>query len=200
VRRVDTASVQTQALPLTKPWPAAEQAAFEVFYREQYRRLVKFAVYLGASMHDAEDAVADTMADAFRRWSEISDPAAWARQAVKNHVVKGKTRGLTRLRDRLREQGECREEGREDARLTVWEDQQWVTQLLSSLPPAQREVMALIVDELTPIEIAAVLGRDPATIRQRLHAARQRLISEVRQERRAAASTLATPAPRRERP
>lgn len=198
MRQGDAASVQGGTLPRAEPQSGPERMVFEAFYLKEYRRLVKFALYLNASRHDAEDAVGDAMADAFRRWAEISDPAAWARQAVKNYVIKSKTRGLTRVRERLRERGEGRDESREDARLTVWEDREWVVQLLGSLPSAQREVMALVVDELTPTEIATVLGRDPATIRKRLQAARQRLRSELPRGRQAVAPAATMPASRGE--
>ncbi len=48
-------------------------------------------------------------------------------------------------------------------------------ELLEQLPPAQREVMACIVDDLRPAEIAELLGKNPAAVRQNLSAARRRL-------------------------
>ncbi len=59
--------------------------------------------------------------------------------------------------------------------MTVWEDGQYVTQLLESLPHAQREAMALAVDEFSPIEISLLLGTSDDAVRQRLHVARKRL-------------------------
>jgi DNA-directed RNA polymerase specialized sigma24 family protein len=61
----------------------------------------------------------------------------------------------------------------------VWEDQEWVVQVLSSLPAGQRAVMALVVDGFTPAEIAVRLGRSPAAVRQCLMAARRRLRETV---------------------
>jgi RNA polymerase sigma factor (sigma-70 family) len=75
------------------------------------------------------------------------------------------------------------EEGSIDRMLTVWEDRQWVTQLLNGLPPAQREAMALIVDEYSPTEIAQLLGASPEAVRQRLYVARQRLENEINHAR-----------------
>jgi DNA-directed RNA polymerase specialized sigma24 family protein len=48
-------------------------------------------------------------------------------------------------------------------------------QLLDSLAPAQREVMALAIDEFTPAEIARLLGKTAVAARQNLHVARTRL-------------------------
>jgi RNA polymerase sigma factor (sigma-70 family) len=47
--------------------------------------------------------------------------------------------------------------------------------MLSALPPAQREVFELILAELDAKEIADLLGKTPATIRQNLAHARRRL-------------------------
>jgi DNA-directed RNA polymerase specialized sigma24 family protein len=54
--------------------------------------------------------------------------------------------------------------------------------MLNSLPAGQRSVMACIVDGFTPTEIAALLGRSPAAIRQSLHDARERLIETLQRE------------------
>jgi DNA-directed RNA polymerase specialized sigma24 family protein len=59
----------------------------------------------------------------------------------------------------------------------VWEQQEWVTMLLKSLPCAQREVLACAFDSFTPREIARLLGRTDAAVRQNLYAARKRLAS-----------------------
>lgn len=48
-------------------------------------------------------------------------------------------------------------------------------QILSSLPPAQREVLALVVDGFTPVEIARMLGGTAVAVRQNLRAARVKL-------------------------
>ena len=57
----------------------------------------------------------------------------------------------------------------------VWEEWQWVKQMLSTLPPAQREVVELILAEMDASEIADLLGKTPAAIRQNLAHARKRL-------------------------
>ena len=50
------------------------------------------------------------------------------------------------------------QEGAEDSQLTAWEDEEWVAHVLSALPPAQRQVMELIVKGLDRDEIAETLG------------------------------------------
>lgn len=173
----ETENVAAQAVASTPALlrAAGELAAFEAFYRQNYRLLVKIAMYVGAAGDDAEDAADEAMTEVFRRWAEIRNPLAYARRAVVTHFLKGRERGLSRVRSRLRERGEGRQEGREDPGLIVWEDEQWVSQLLRSLPSTQQEVMALVVDEFSPTEIAALVGRNPSAIRQNLAAARRRL-------------------------
>ena len=51
--------------------------------------------------------------------------------------------------------------------------------MLSTLPPAQREVFELVLAELDAKEIADLLGKTPATIRQNLAHARRRLKAKL---------------------
>jgi RNA polymerase sigma factor (sigma-70 family) len=155
------------------PGPAAP-LGFEDFFRSAYRKLVACVMYLGATKDEAEDAVAASMTEVLRRWEEIGDPLAYARTATRSNFIKEKTRS-DRLIRRLIERGEiaC---GYQDAGLTVWEDGQWVKQLLDSLPQAQREAITGFMDEYSHVEIARLLGKDPAAVRQNFRAARRRLM------------------------
>ncbi len=155
---------------------------FADFFREHYRDLLKVAMYAGATMHEADEATAAVMKEILRRWDEVDDPLAYARRAVVSNFVKEKTRGLDRVRRRQVERGAGTVAGREDRSLTVWEDREWVMQMLRSLPPGQRDVMAFIVDGFTSTEIAALLGRSPDAVRQSLCGARQRLKEALQQE------------------
>jgi RNA polymerase sigma factor (sigma-70 family) len=164
---------------------AAEQsdkAGFADFYQTNYRELIKTAMYAGATRQEAEDVVSITMENVLQRWAEIDHPRGYARRAVISNLVKEKTRGLRRVRQRQAEHGLGSREKSEDAGLTVWEDRQWVRQVLDSLPDAQREVMALIFDGFAPSEVAALLDKTPGAVRQNLCAARQRLRVTLREE------------------
>jgi DNA-directed RNA polymerase specialized sigma24 family protein len=59
--------------------------------------------------------------------------------------------------------------------MTIWENWQWVNQLLSSLPPAQREVLTYVVKGFKPAEVAILLGKTPASVRKNLQLAVERL-------------------------
>lgn len=154
-------------------------AGFERFFRENYRQLCRFAQYLGFTESQADEAVAAAMREMLRRWAEIKDPTAYARRAVVHNAIKAKERGdlgnLDRIRDRMVERRTAPPEAGEDPDMVAWENEQWVIQLLESLSPAQREVVEHVVNGFTPTEIAELLGKSPAAIRQRLHAARERL-------------------------
>jgi RNA polymerase sigma-70 factor (ECF subfamily) len=148
---------------------------FPTFFRSAYRELLKTAMYTGATKHEADEATAAAMREVLRRWGELNDPLAYARRAVVSNFIKENTRNLDRIRRRQVEQHAGTAEGRTDLNLTVWEDREWVLQMLRSLPPGQRAVMAFVVDGFTPTETSTLLGRSPAAIRQSLHDARVRL-------------------------
>lgn len=157
--------------------PTGVPPGFENFFRSAYRKLVAGVMYLGASKEEAEDAVAASMAEVLRRWAQISDPLAYARRATLSNFIKEKTR-TARLISHLIERGEVVCEY-QDAGLTVWEDSQWVKQLLDSLPPAQRDAMAGFMDDYSHAQVAELLGKHPAAVRQNFRAARQRLMDAL---------------------
>jgi RNA polymerase sigma factor (sigma-70 family) len=149
--------------------------AFGEFFRNAYQPLVRDVIFAGATPEEAEDAVAAAMVEVLKRWDEIGHPRAYARQAAINKMYQSRQRGLGRLRERLIERGDVLAEGGLDPGLLVWEQQEWVTLLLKSLPQAQREVLACMVDMFTPPEIAGLLGKTEAAVRQNLCAARKKL-------------------------
>jgi RNA polymerase sigma factor (sigma-70 family) len=147
---------------------------FEDFYRGDYRLLLKVALVAGASWDQAQDAVDQAMEDVLRRWPAIEHPRAYARRAVLSHVVKQKKRDQERLPRMLRG-GHLVAEACEDQDLTVWEDAEWVSQTLKSLPSTQREIMEYVVEGLSTTEISELLGKTPAAVRKNVQLARQKL-------------------------
>lgn len=150
---------------------------FDDFYRDSFKSLMKTVMYAGATRHEAEDAVQDAMQELHRRWPEIEHPHAYARRAVRSSFLKIRDGERLRRRKEQAAAGDC-ENGTEngDQDLTIWEDQQWVRQLLDSLPPRQREVMKFVCEGYKPKEIAQILGKTPNAVRQNLHAVRRRLM------------------------
>ena len=152
-------------------------SAFEEFYRSAYRPLLRDVIFAGGKLHEAEDAVSAAMADVLQKWGTIQNPPGYARRAAIRNLIKEKQRGQQRLRERLRQRGDVPREHDLDPGLTAWEQTEWVRRLLESLPSAQREILACIIDEFTTREIAQLLGKTEAAVRQNLCAARKNLAS-----------------------
>jgi RNA polymerase sigma factor (sigma-70 family) len=157
----------------TRP-PAPE--GFEEFFRTSFRELVRTAMIAGARLEEAKDAAAKTLAEMLPAWPVPGYPLAYARRAVVNNFIKDKTRGNSRVAQRLIDRGHVpHQEGAEDGRLTAWEDDQWVADVLSVLPPTQREVLELIAEGFSREEIAEALGKSKEAVRRNLCDARGRL-------------------------
>jgi RNA polymerase sigma factor (sigma-70 family) len=146
---------------------------FEVFYCAYYQRLLNILIFLAAGDVDlAKDAVAEAMTVAYEKWDSINNPPAYVRQVAINWMIKERRRARRAIPTPPDEIGEKPDD---ITGQTIWADRSWVIGLLEQLPPAQREVMACIVDEYKPAEIADLLGKTPAAVRQNLSAARRRL-------------------------
>jgi RNA polymerase sigma factor (sigma-70 family) len=152
---------------------------FEELFRDAYQALLRDAIFAGGDLHEAEDAVSAALEEVLRRWDRIDNPRAYARRATISLLIKNKERGQQRIRDRIVQRGEYPTEHDLDPGLTVWEEQEWVMQLLESLPAAQREVLACMVDMFPRKEIAQLLGKTDAAVRQNLCAARKSLVSHL---------------------
>lgn len=150
---------------------------FEELFRDAYPALLRDAIFAGGNAHEAEDAVSAALEEVFRRWDQIENPRAYARKATISILIKNKERGQQRIRERIIQRGDYPAGRDTDPGLTVWEEQEWVMQLLESLPPAQREVLACMVDMFPRKEIAELLGKTDAAVRQNLFAARKGLLS-----------------------
>jgi RNA polymerase sigma factor (sigma-70 family) len=164
-----------QAAPAADPRPPAPEG-FEEFFRASFRGLVGAAMTMGATFEEAEDAASNTLTEMLGRWPVPENPFAYARRAVVNNFIKDKARGNLRVARRLVERGHVpRQEGLDDRQLTASEDDEWVADVLSALPSAQREVMECIVKGLDREEIAETLGKTRQAVRRNLSDARVRL-------------------------
>jgi RNA polymerase sigma-70 factor (ECF subfamily) len=175
-----TAAAQVVVSSVPAIWPPAAPDGFEEFFRSSFRELVRAAMYAGATLQEAEDATAKALMEMLRHWDTCKRSLAYARKAAVHNFIKDKTRGTSRIARRLIERGHApHQEGAEHSQLTAWEDEEWVAHVLSSLPPAQREVMELIAKGLDRDEIAETLGKTKEAIRQNLCDARARLSREL---------------------
>lgn len=174
---------QTDKVPA--PAVASRQAAapegFEEFFRTEYRMLIGVAVLAGATPEEAEDAVGQSMIEVLARWRNIRKPRAWARRAVLSNFYKQRNRDNKR-REREIKDFDLTAGSQDDSNLVVFEDKQWVEQVLKELPPARREVMAFLVAGLEREEICALLGKTKENVRQHLQLARKTLRSHLERE------------------
>lgn len=161
-----------QAAPTPEPDPRAD---LDAFLNSHYRYFLIGAMAVGATVDEAYEAVQAAVADMLKKdtWSRLTrNPKAWVRKAVRHayYDQQEKCRRNRKIENLPSPSG-----GYMDGSPNVWEDWQWVAQMLGTLPPAQREVFELVLAELDTKEIADLLGKTPATVRQNLAHARRRL-------------------------
>jgi RNA polymerase sigma factor (sigma-70 family) len=175
----EQSSVRAPGSPPAAPTPQPEMSTanrdlYIAFYREFVPKLVAFLVFLGASLNDAADLAQETMIDAYRSWSEIEYPRAWAKRVAS--------------RKYLRRVAQLEELPEPDApspllpsglEVSEWEGRHEVLRLLAELPPRQRQVMAWSYDGYTASEIAAELSMTVDAVRTNLMRARRALASKL---------------------
>ncbi|MBL7261050.1 RNA polymerase sigma factor [Paractinoplanes lichenicola] len=165
--------------PAERP-PAAE---FKVFFNRLYPVLVNYGAVIWGSIPDAEEAASDSLVYIYRHWHDIDNKDAYARTMV--------TRAIGRLRknaarraDQLNQAGPAGSYAdSNDGSVTECVQRQWITELLATLPPAQRAVMAGFFDQVPTADIAAAIGKTEAAVRKNLQLARRRLQQELERER-----------------
>ena len=170
------------APPDTHQAGAPAPRAFVELYENNYRDLLRLVIRLGATLPEAEDAVADALTEVFGRWSDVRNPLGYARKAAASNFIKVRTRGLDRTRRRLVERAAAEPSPAAGPEFDAAENNEWVRRLLSVLPPAERVVMALTVDGYQPIEIAGLLAKSQTSVRRNLCDGRRRLIDHLRQD------------------
>ncbi|MFG3525065.1 RNA polymerase sigma factor [Nocardia nova] len=175
--RIGAAGRPLTAPPTRQPeLYAADREAFSAFYRDFTPNLVAMLLAKGVRVADAVDIAQDTMAKAWRYWSTITSPRAWAR------VVAGKE--LARRIGAIDE--DTIAEPEQSALLPAASDiDEWVQhndylQVLSALPPRQRQVIAWTVEGYTPAEIAEQLQMKPQTVRSNLRNARRAIATQLK--------------------
>jgi RNA polymerase sigma factor (sigma-70 family) len=153
--------------------PAEE---FSEFYRRFVPTLVAFLRWQGVPLRDAADVAQETMIEAYRLWSTIEHPQAWARRvasrmwarrlaaAVEEPVANPPDRlGLLAITD-----------------VAAWEQRHEVLRILDQLPARQRQVLAWRLDGYQPAEIAAELRMTADAVRSSLLKARRAVARQLR--------------------
>lgn len=153
------------------------EVRFERLYAEHGRAVLAYAVRRATDVEDAADVVADTFLVAWRRLDDV--PAGEAARlwlyGVARNVLANQQRSehrRQRLGERLRAELPA---ALEDAPLPASQTGA-VRAALAQLGPEDQEILRLAGwEELSPGEIAIVLGISQIAARSRLHRARRRL-------------------------
>ncbi|MGQ0774516.1 MAG: RNA polymerase sigma factor [Pseudonocardiales bacterium] len=162
-----------------RPAERVDDAAFSAFYRQFTPTLVAWLIWQGARLPVAADVAQETMIKAYRNWSTISQPAAWARRVASRELA----RHIARI-----EEDPVDDVGERSALLppltdvAAWEQQHEVLRVLERLPPRQRQVMAWTLDGYSPAQIADELGITAEAARSSLKKARRTLAAYLRAE------------------
>lgn len=154
---------------------------FEALYAAEGRRVLAYALRRTSQPADAADVLAEVFLVAWRRLEDVppgDEARLWlygvARGVMANHrrSLRRRERLGLRLAEVLTEHV-----GADPADLADLGGRDDVVRgALALLPPNDREVIQLAIwEELSAPEVAAVLGVPPATVRTRLHRARNRL-------------------------
>lgn len=129
----------------------------------------------------AQDVVSETFLHAWRRWSQVPDPALPWLLGTARKVI-GNSRRTDRRQDalvgRIALLGQAA--GSAEAAELVAARRHAALEALAMLNPGDREALLLVAwDGLTPEQAASVLRVRPGTLRVRLHRARTRLATAI---------------------
>jgi RNA polymerase sigma-70 factor (ECF subfamily) len=168
-------------------------ALLETLVREQARFVYRIAYAVLRRHHDAEDATQETFMRVLRyrsKLSEVEDPQMWlARIAWRVAVDRSKQRGRAReiaLDDPEKPVVEVASaETPADETLQGAQVSEALEKLISALPAKLREPLILsAIEEMSPREIAVMLGINEAAVRSRVFRARQILKEKLAQRAR----------------
>ena len=129
-----------------------------------------------ATRHDAEDATMKAIGEMLGAVEPGNYSLAYVRKAAANNFIKEQMRYGKRVSHRLDDPSHNqRTEGVADRRLSEWEGERWWEDVLSKLPPRQREVMECVGVGLGNKEIARELGMSADAVRRNRSDARKAL-------------------------
>jgi RNA polymerase sigma-70 factor (ECF subfamily) len=161
---------------------------FHALYQAHHGAVAAYARRRTTSPVDAQDAVADTFAIAWRRLPEVpeGDGALPWLYGVARRVLANQRRGNQRRADlsvRLQGQGSVAPDV--EAQVVAGDERRTVLTALARLRPADQEILRLAVwEELAHRDIAGIVGCSESSVAVRLHRARSRLGREIGKEER----------------
>lgn len=167
---------------------AGDERAFGDFFERHAQHIFRFCFHRTASIQTAEDLMSTVFLETWRRRSSVptDQPVPWLFGVAVN-VVRNQNRSIRRHAAALARVAVPRPapdiaEGILDRR-EVEHEMLLILDQLGTLTPLDQEVLALCVwQELSPADAAHALRVPTATVRTRLHRARQHLTQAVRSQ------------------
>lgn len=175
--------------PVQLPRDRAEESRFRQLYEQHGRAIFAYALRRLEDPDDAADVLADTFLVAWRRAADVpaGDEGRLWLYGVARRVLANRQRGERRRRrldERLRN-----EVGTASGDQMPDRGSAEVGAALARLEPTDRELIRLAGwEELSPKQIAGVLGISSVAARSRLHRARRRLRDQLAPGAQASAS------------
>ncbi len=164
------------------------EVAFERFFREQYRVLVRIAEGVLREPHLAEDVAQEVLIAARRRFGELScwqqdlggadRPAGWVRVAVV-HAALNELRGQRRRTARHERDGAPLEPAGPEEVVVEREEHGELRRALARLPRHSATVLVLRHSGLSYAEVADAMGVKPSHVGTMLRRAEAALRKEV---------------------
>jgi RNA polymerase sigma-70 factor (sigma-E family) len=153
------------------PDPAAAEAAVTAIYQAHALGLIRLAHIMLGDRPSAEDVVQEAFCGLYRRWFHLSDTGS-ALQYLRTSVLNGCRSVLRRRTGQRAQPGDGRPAASAEATVISGEDRREVMQALRRLPARQREALVLrYYLDLSPEEIATVMGIGPSSVRSATHRA-----------------------------
>lgn len=167
--------------------PESGYRSFEDFFEREYSTLVRALIPAAHSLDAAEEAGQDSMRRVFERWhrvEQMDSPIGYAYVTGRNLLRRRFRRAASRLLVDNRE-GEPRpaeaRDATDPARVVATRDQ--LFKALAQLSPAERDALLLVAYlGLDVSEAARTLKIKPASVRSRLHRARESIRPFIEEE------------------
>jgi RNA polymerase sigma-70 factor (ECF subfamily) len=151
----------------------------EELHRAEYRSLLRFLLYQGAELAEAQDAVQEAFSVLCRPnvLAAVSSPRAWLRTVAYRCWLRQDVRvPVDPVPDLLEQQALSQKDWHTPlAAVELREEHVRVATMLRALSPKQREAMAWHIDGFSTPEIAEAMGIEPSAVRQNLSRARAAL-------------------------
>jgi RNA polymerase sigma-70 factor (sigma-E family) len=150
---------------------AAAEAAVTAIYQAHALGLIRLAHVMLGDRPSAEDVVQEAFCGLYRRWFHLSDTGS-ALQYLRTSVLNGCRSVLRRRTGQRAQPADGRPAASAESAVISGEDRREVMQALRRLPARQREALVLrYYLDLSPEEIATVMGIGTSSVRSATHRA-----------------------------